>query len=153
MCLSFLMPSCSDAYMGHSCSKNQLAGHLALTAAVSLQVLTVVSMLSVPNVFFRPPDRAEESDSAREKFFVPESDHLTLLHIYQQWKNNRYSSEWCNDHFLQNKGECSTIFQSHRSSCMDKSMINSPALVGHTQCCCCCTIAAEWLGTVRSTSV
>lgn len=61
-------------------------------------------MLSVPNVFFRPPDRAEESDSAREKFFVPESDHLTLLHIYQQWKNNRYSSEWCNDHFLQNKG-------------------------------------------------
>ena len=62
-------------------------------------------MLSVPNVFFRPPDRAEESDSAREKFFVPESDHLTLLHIYQQWKNNRYSSEWCNDHFLQNKGQ------------------------------------------------
>lgn len=72
----------------------------------SVQVLTVVSMLSVPNVFFRPPDRAEESDSAREKFFVPESDHLTLLHIYQQWKNNRYSSEWCNDHFLQNKGMC-----------------------------------------------
>ena len=61
-------------------------------------------MLSVPNVFFRPPDRAEESDSAREKFFVPESDHLTLLHIYQQWKTNRYSTEWCNDHFLQNKG-------------------------------------------------
>ena len=64
-----------------------------------------MSMLSVPNVFFRPPDRAEESDSAREKFFVPESDHLTLLHIYQQWKTNRYSTEWCNDHFLQNKGE------------------------------------------------
>lgn len=70
----------------------------------SNEVLTVVSMLSVPNVFFRPPDRAEESDSAREKFFVPESDHLTLLHIYQQWKTNRYSTEWCNDHFLQNKG-------------------------------------------------
>jgi len=65
-------------------------------------------MLSVPNVFFRPPDRAEESDSAREKFFVPESDHLTLLHIYQQWKTNRYSTEWCNDHFLQNKGKTSS---------------------------------------------
>lgn len=36
---------------------------------------------------------------------MPESDHLTLLHIYQQWKTNRYSTEWCNDHFLQNKGE------------------------------------------------
>ena len=68
-------------------------------------MLTIVSMLSVPNVFFRPPDRAEESDAAREKFFVPESDHLTLLHIYQQWKTNRYSAEWCNDHFLQAKGK------------------------------------------------
>jgi hypothetical protein len=38
----------------------------------------------------RPNDRAEESDAAREKFFIPESDHLTLLHVYQQWKNNGY---------------------------------------------------------------
>lgn len=39
---------------------------------------------------FRPADRAEESDAAREKFFIPESDHLTMLHAYQQWKNNGY---------------------------------------------------------------
>ena len=39
----------------------------------------------------RPNDRAEESDAAREKFFIPESDHLTLLHVYQQWKNNGYA--------------------------------------------------------------
>lgn len=51
---------------------------------------TIVSMLSVPNVFYRPKERAEESDSAREKFFVPESDHLTLLHVYTQWKANGY---------------------------------------------------------------
>ena len=38
----------------------------------------------------RPNDRAEESDAAREKFFIPESDHLTLLQVYQQWKNNGY---------------------------------------------------------------
>lgn len=65
------------------------------------EVLTVVSMLSVPSVFFRPPDRAEESDAAREKFFVPESDHLTLLHVYQQWKTNGYRADWCSQHFLQ----------------------------------------------------
>ena len=69
-----------------------------------VQVLTIVSMLSVPSVFFRPPDRAEESDAAREKFFVPESDHLTLLHVYQQWKNNGYRPDWCSKHFLQPKG-------------------------------------------------
>jgi len=68
------------------------------------EILTIVSMLSVPSVFFRPPDRAEESDAAREKFFVPESDHLTLLHIYQQWKQNGYRSDWCDRHFLQAKG-------------------------------------------------
>ncbi|KAK1370567.1 RNA helicase [Heracleum sosnowskyi] len=54
------------------------------------EVLTIVSMLSVPSVFFRPKDRAEESDAAREKFFVPESDHLTLLNVYEQWKSNSY---------------------------------------------------------------
>ncbi|GMH27685.1 hypothetical protein Nepgr_029528 [Nepenthes gracilis] len=59
------------------------------------EVLTVVSMLSVPSVFFRPKDREEESDAAREKFFVPESDHLTLLNVYQQWKSNSYRGDWC----------------------------------------------------------
>ena len=48
--------------------------------------------------------RAEESDAAREKFFVPESDHLTLLHVYQQWKANGYRGDWCSQHFLQVRG-------------------------------------------------
>ncbi|KAI5683770.1 hypothetical protein M9H77_04998 [Catharanthus roseus] len=64
------------------------------------EVLTIVSMLSVPSVFFRPMDRAEESDAARERFIVPESDHLTLLNVYQQWKANQYRGDWCSDHFL-----------------------------------------------------
>ncbi|KAK9273961.1 hypothetical protein L1049_018773 [Liquidambar formosana] len=69
-----------------------------------IEVLTIVSMLSVPSVFFRPKDRAEESDAAREKFFVPGSDHLTLLNIYRQWKANQYRGNWCNEHFLDVKG-------------------------------------------------
>ncbi len=48
----------------------------------------IVSMLSVPSIFYRPKGREEDSDNAREKFQVPESDHLTLLHVYQQWKAN-----------------------------------------------------------------
>ena len=46
-------------------------------------------MLSVPAIFYRPKGREEESDQAREKFQVPESDHLTYLHVYQQWKMNK----------------------------------------------------------------
>ena len=35
---------------------------------------------------------------------MPESDHLTMLHVYQQWKANNYRADWCSDHFLQAKG-------------------------------------------------
>lgn len=49
----------------------------------------IVSMLSVPAIFYRPKGREEDSDAAREKFQVPESDHLTYLNVYQQWKKNR----------------------------------------------------------------
>lgn len=69
----------------------------------SEEMITIVSMLSVPNVFYRPRERQEESDAAREKFFVPESDHLTYLHVYSQWKANGYSDRWCTQHFLHSK--------------------------------------------------
>lgn len=69
----------------------------------SEEMTTIVSMLSVPNVFYRPKERQEESDAAREKFFVPESDHLTYLHVYSQWKANGFSDRWCTQHFLHSK--------------------------------------------------
>merc|ERR1712066_1164829 len=64
------------------------------------EVLTIVSMLSVPNIFNRQIDRAEESDVTREKFFVLDSDHLSLLNLYLQWKNNKNSSSWCSENYL-----------------------------------------------------
>lgn len=63
-------------------------------------ILTIVSMLSVPSVFYRPKDRETEADSSREKFFVPESDHLTLLNVYNQWKNNGFRSDWATSNFI-----------------------------------------------------
>lgn len=54
----------------------------------SVEMLTIVSMLSVPSVFYRPKERMEEADAAREKFNVPESDHLTLLNVFNQWKGH-----------------------------------------------------------------
>lgn len=56
----------------------------------SAEMLTIVSMLSVPSVFYRPKERMEEADAAREKFNVPESDHLTLLNVFTQWKSHGY---------------------------------------------------------------
>ena len=70
----------------------------------STEVLIIVSMLSVPSVFFRPKDREEESDNIREKFFVPESDHLTLLNVYLRAKQHKFDSNWCTQHFIHAKG-------------------------------------------------
>ena len=66
----------------------------------SAEILIIVSMLSVPSIFYRPKGREEEADGVREKFQVPESDHLTYLNVYQQWKMNSYSSNWANEHFI-----------------------------------------------------
>ena len=54
----------------------------------SSEIMTIVAVLSVPNIFFRPDGRAEESDAMREKFMVPESDHLTLLNCFLQWERH-----------------------------------------------------------------
>lgn len=64
------------------------------------EVLTIVSMLSVPAIFFRPKGREEEADAKKEKFQVPESDHLTFLNVYIQWRTHKYSAKWCADNYL-----------------------------------------------------
>lgn len=67
------------------------------------EILTVVSMLSVPAIFFRPKGREEDADSKKEKFQVPESDHLSFLNVYLQWRLHKYSTKWCNDNFIHAK--------------------------------------------------
>jgi len=66
----------------------------------SAEMITIVSMLSVPSIFFRPKGREEDAIAKQEKFQVPESDHLTLLHVYQQWQTSGFSAQWCSEHFI-----------------------------------------------------
>lgn len=69
----------------------------------SSEMLIIVSMLSIPQIFQRPKGREKESDKARGRFFIAGSDHLTLLNVYQQWKSNGFSSKWCSKFFIQNR--------------------------------------------------
>ncbi|SMR53166.1 unnamed protein product [Zymoseptoria tritici ST99CH_1E4] len=89
------------------------------------EILTIVAMLSVPSVFYRPKERLDEADAAREKFFVHDSDHLTLLTVYQQWSANGRRDQWCVKHFLHPKAlrraeeirnQISDIMKSHNLS-------------------------------------
>ncbi|GMF04458.1 unnamed protein product [[Candida] boidinii] len=72
----------------------------------SLEIVIIISMLSMPSVFVRSNGdlkQQENSDKAREKFLINESDHLTLLNIYKQYESSKFKDKWCNMNYLHPK--------------------------------------------------
>ncbi|KAL3231346.1 Pre-mRNA-splicing factor ATP-dependent RNA helicase PRP22 [Nakaseomyces bracarensis] len=65
------------------------------------EMITIISMLSIPNVFFRPKDKQQEADSRKARFHHPYGDHLTLLNVFTKWAEARYTEDFCKTHFLQ----------------------------------------------------
>lgn len=74
---------------------------MSVNLGCSDEILTIVSMLSVQNVFYRPKDKQAIADTKKAKFNQPEGDHLTLLAVYNSWKNNKFSNAWCYENFVQ----------------------------------------------------
>ena len=76
-----------------------------LIASVDLgcseEILSIVAMLSVQNVFYRPKEKQGQADSKKAKFHQPEGDHLTLLTVYNGWKGSQFSNPWCHTNFIQ----------------------------------------------------
>ena len=74
----------------------------------SNEIITIVAMLSVPPVFYRPKERAEELDLMKEKFVIDQSDHLTLANIFSQFEvqlrksnmNQGKVANWCKRNFF-----------------------------------------------------
>lgn len=78
-----------------------------LIASVDLgcseEVLSIVAMLSVQNVFYRPKDKQAQADAKKARFFQPEGDQLTLLTVYKGWEASKFSQPWCMDNFIQGR--------------------------------------------------
>lgn len=76
-----------------------------LIASVELgcseEILSIVGMLSVQTVFYRPKEKQAQADSKKAKFHQPEGDHLTLLTVYNGWKAANFSNPWCYENFIQ----------------------------------------------------
>ncbi|KAK0505804.1 P-loop containing nucleoside triphosphate hydrolase protein [Armillaria luteobubalina] len=76
-----------------------------LIASVELgcseEILSIVAMLSVQTVFYRPKEKQGQADSKKAKFHQPEGDHLTLLTVYNGWKAANFSNPWCYENFIQ----------------------------------------------------
>jgi pre-mRNA-splicing factor ATP-dependent RNA helicase DHX15/PRP43 len=51
-------------------------------------MLSIVALLSVPNIFMRPKEAAKAADEAKSQFAHVDGDHLTLLNAYHAYKQN-----------------------------------------------------------------
>ncbi|KAE8700780.1 hypothetical protein F3Y22_tig00110556pilonHSYRG00737 [Hibiscus syriacus] len=66
-----------------------------LVASVDLgcsdEVLTIIAMIQIGNIFYMPREKQAQADQKRAKFFQLEGDHLTLLVVYEAWKAKNFS--------------------------------------------------------------
>ncbi|KAL7715300.1 RNA helicase [Entamoeba marina] len=81
-------------------SKMLISAH---TFNCTTEALTIAAMLTVPNVFIRPRQMEDAADAAREKFYQPDSDHITLLHVYNHWIAHIGDQKWCESNFVNSK--------------------------------------------------
>ena len=70
-------------------------------ASCSNEMLSICAMLSVPMVFMRPREMAQEADAAKAKFQHVDGDHLTLLNVYHAYKQNESDPKWAYNNYLQ----------------------------------------------------
>ena len=81
-----------------------------LLAAVDLgcadEVMMVVAMLSVKEIFYRPKEKQTraQAEEKHAEFSQRESDHLTLLTVFRGYAASNFSHLWCDQHFSQLKG-------------------------------------------------
>jgi ATP-dependent RNA helicase DHX8/PRP22 len=73
----------------------------AVDVHCSEEALTIVAMLSVQTIFYRPKERQEQADQRHARLRHPEGDHLTLLAVFDAWRRNGGDPGWCRTNFLQ----------------------------------------------------
>ncbi|KAK1242127.1 hypothetical protein MKX07_000113 [Trichoderma sp. CBMAI-0711] len=71
----------------------------------SNEILSITSLLSVPQIFVRPASSRKRADEMKALFSHPDGDHLTLLNAYHAFKGQdtvdpNSVKQWCHEHFL-----------------------------------------------------
>ena len=67
------------------------------------EALTIVAMLNVPNIFIRPRDQVQIADQEKSKFAHEDGDHLTLLNVFNTFKNKDMDPTWCWNSYLNHR--------------------------------------------------
>ena len=86
-------------------SKALLSSH---SFGCTQEMLSIIAMLQVQNVFLTPSGRKQQADKAKLKFACIEGDHITYLNVFKTFtekmkKNKRALGNWCGDNFLNYK--------------------------------------------------
>ncbi|KAG8862914.1 DEAH-box ATP-dependent RNA helicase prp43 [Tulasnella sp. 330] len=66
----------------------------------SNEILTIVAMLSVPNVWLRPNNQRKEADAAKAAMTVPDGDHLTMMNVFNNYMQNSGDKNWAWNNYL-----------------------------------------------------
>jgi pre-mRNA-splicing factor ATP-dependent RNA helicase DHX15/PRP43 len=70
----------------------------------SNEILSITSLLSVPQIWVRPNNARKRADEMKQLFAHPDGDHLTLLNAYHAYKAAEQAGDdvkkWCHEHFL-----------------------------------------------------
>lgn len=66
----------------------------------SNEILSLVALLSVPNIYLRPKDSAAAADEAKASFSHVDGDHLSLIYVYHAYQQNQHDPNWCYNNFL-----------------------------------------------------
>ena len=70
----------------------------------SEEIVTIVAMMQIQNVFVTPSQQKNESRRAKRKFSCEEGDHLTMLNVYNAYIRYKKNVRWCHENFLNSKG-------------------------------------------------
>ncbi|KAI2733487.1 hypothetical protein CBS147332_502 [Penicillium roqueforti] len=73
----------------------------SVDSGCSDEMLSIVAMLSIQSVFYRPKEKQQQADQKKSKFHDPHGDHLTLLNVYNGWRNAGFNNSWCFENFIQ----------------------------------------------------
>ncbi|BFZ58971.1 DEAH-box ATP-dependent RNA helicase prp43 [Savitreella phatthalungensis] len=73
----------------------------------SNEILSLVALLSVPQIFVRPNASKKQADEMRKLFAHEDGDHLTMLNVYHAYQDALQDGtdmkKWCYDYFLSHR--------------------------------------------------
>ncbi|VFQ73855.1 unnamed protein product [Cuscuta campestris] len=69
----------------------------------SNEILSLCAMLSAPNCFIQPKEGQKTADEAKGRFSHIDGYHITLLNVYNAYKQNMGDLLWCYENFINHR--------------------------------------------------